>query len=274
MSIPASPPDSPFGKEPPKLSPAMIREWILEDTDEVIVFNKPGWVVCHPSKDGPFSSLVGAARETLGLERVHLVSRLDRETSGLVLLARHRAMASRLQVAMADRRVQKRYLTILHGRLSERLEVSQPIGPDAASEVAIKQCVAPELGAQKAQTTFIPREWRGDYTLAEAVPHTGRKHQIRVHAQWAGFPVVGDKLYGGDPSLYLEFVEAGWTERLAQALPLPRQALHAQRLVFETDLGDLSWEAPLAPDLETFWQSLAPAETLSRSEKPRRRRRG
>ena len=264
---------NPFGREPPKLTAELVRAWTLENSDDVIAFNKPGWVVCHPSKDGPFSSLVGAARETYGLERVHLVSRLDRETSGLVLLARHREMARRLQVALADRRVSKRYVAILQGRVGGTLEISRAIGPDEASPVAIKQCVDAASGSQKAQTTIIPKEWRGDYTLAEIVPHTGRKHQIRVHAQWAGFPVVGDKLYGPDPLLYLEFVENGWTARHEATLPMRRQALHALRLVFETDMGDLQWEAPLAEDMLAFWSSLPPAESL-KSEKRRRRRGG
>lgn len=264
----------PFSRTPPRLTPEMVRQWILEDSAEVIVFNKPGWVVCHPSKDGPFSSLVGAAREVLDLERVHLVSRLDRETSGLVILARHRDMARRLQVALAERRVEKRYRAIVHGRLERNLEVSQPLGPDVDSPVAIKQAVGPVSDdAQKAQTSFRPLERRGDFTLVEVVPHTGRKHQIRAHAQWAGFPIVGDKLYGPDPQLYLEFVEEGWTERHAALLPLKRQALHAQRLVFETEEGELAWEAPFPEDLRDFWEALPIEQPLAREDKPRRRRR-
>jgi 23S rRNA pseudouridine1911/1915/1917 synthase len=246
---------------------------VLVANDDVVVLNKPGWVVCHPSKDGPFSSLVGAAREVLGLERVHLVSRLDRETSGLVVLARHREMARRLQMAIAGRRVRKHYLAILEGHLPARLEVSQPIGPDESSAVAVKQAVHASNGSQKAQTTFTPQAWRGGRTLAAVVPHTGRKHQIRVHAQWAGFPVAGDKLYGPDPALYLEFIAHGWTDRHAATLPLQRQALHSARLVFELEEGDLTWEAPLADDLATFWEAL-PAEDLPLAgPNPRRRRR-
>lgn len=274
MSDYPNPEWDPYGTEPPKLTPEMVRAWTLEDSDDIIAFNKPGWVVCHPSKDGPFSSLVGAARETFGLDRVHLVSRLDRETSGIVLLARHREMARRLQMALAERRVSKRYLAILHGRLGSSLEISRAIGPDTDSPVAIKQCVDARSDSQKAQTTIIPKEWRGDYTLAEIVPHTGRKHQIRVHAQWAGYPVVGDKLYGPDPELYLEFVEWGWTARLAEQLPMRRQALHAQCLVFETKEGDFRWETPLADDMEAFWNSLPKAEADPVTAEKRRRRRG
>ncbi|MFP4541428.1 MAG: RluA family pseudouridine synthase [Opitutales bacterium] len=265
----------PFGPTPPKLTAEQLRGWILEDSSEVVVFNKPGWVVCHPSKDGPFSSLVGTAREILGLETVHLVSRLDRETSGLVVLARHRAMASALQVALAERRVRKRYLAILHGHLAERTEVSRALGPDAESPVAVKQRLDPLAGGQKAQTSFVPRAWKAGHTLAEVVPHTGRKHQIRAHAQGLDCPIVGDKLYGPDPLLYLEFVEHGWTARLEAMLPMKRQALHAAELVFETPRGEFRWEAPLAPDMASYWANLPGPETrpAGRDGSTRRRRR-
>lgn len=263
-----------FGAEPQDVTEEQLRSWIISDTEDVVVFSKPGWVVCHPSKRGPFSSLVGAAREVLGLERVHLVSRLDRETSGLVILARHRAMASRLQVALSDRRVQKRYLAIVHGRMDASVEVSQAIGPDLHSEVIVKQCVDPELNGQKAQTSFRPRKIKGDFTLVEIVPHTGRKHQIRVHAQWLGHPIVGDKLYGPSPQLYLEFVTNGWTDTHAKALPMKRQALHAGDLVFETPEGDLHWSTPMHQDMVDFWDSISAEETdpPARSGSRRRRR--
>ncbi len=262
-----------FGAEPLDVTERQLRSWIIEDTDDAVVLSKPGWVVCHPSKRGPFSSLVGAAREVLGLERVHLVSRLDRETSGLVILARHRAMASRLQTALSQRRVQKRYTAIVHGRMESRVEVSQAIGPDVDSEVVVKQCVNSQVDSQKAQTSFIPLKFKGDYTLVEVVPHTGRKHQIRVHAQWLGHPISGDKLYGPDPLLYLDFVTNGWTEKHEQALPIKRQALHAGDLVFETPEGDFHWSAPLPPDMVELWESIKGDESRPPARSGSRRRR-
>jgi hypothetical protein len=88
--------------------------------------------------------------------------------------------------------------------------------------------------------------------LARVSPHTGRKHQIRAHALWLGHPVIGDKLYGGDDSLYLEFVEHGWTDRLGQSLELERQALHAARLDFRAPQFQRIFRAPLAPDMRAF----------------------
>lgn len=245
-----------YGAEPPLLTPEWLRSWVLYEDADLLVFNKPGWVVCHPSKRGPFSSLVGAAREVFEMDKIHLVARLDRETSGLVLLARNPRFARLLQMALADRRVAKTYEAILVGELAERREVSEALGPDPDSPVVVKQTVVGRRAGQKAQTTFRPIETRGGHTLAEIVPHTGRKHQIRVHAQAIGHAVAGDKLYGPDEQLYLKFIEHGWTARHEALLPLRRQALHAARMTFELDSGDLTFEAPWHTDMRAFWDRL------------------
>jgi 23S rRNA pseudouridine1911/1915/1917 synthase len=88
--------------------------------------------------------------------------------------------------------------------------------------------------------------------LARVQPHTGRKHQIRAHALWLGYPVLGDKIYGGDDSLYLEFIEHGWTERLAKNCGFTRQALHASRLEFKAPQFTRTFSAPLANDMKEF----------------------
>src|SRR5271154_6902111 len=100
------------------IAPAELESWILHEDERLLVVDKPGDVVCHPSKHGPWSSLVGAAREHAGLETIHLVFRLDRETSGVVVLAKDPGMASRLQKAVQDRRVGKAYLAILTGEMA------------------------------------------------------------------------------------------------------------------------------------------------------------
>lgn len=247
-----------LGADAELIRPEDLDSWVIgELSGETLAFNKPGWVVCHPSKQGPWSSLVGAARLHYRLERIHLVSRLDRETSGLVLLARNRRMSSHLQRALEARQVRKSYLAILQGDLSTAIRVDRPIGPDSESPVHVKQTACGSGRRQTASTRFRPLTGNGTFTLAEVETETGRKHQIRVHAQWAGFPVAGDKLYGPDETLYLEFVEQGWTPRLEAALPLRRQALHAWRMEFPAlegspDAPTLSFEAPLAEDLKAF----------------------
>lgn len=233
----------------PKINPAEWASWILEEDDDYLVMDKPGWVVCHPSKDGPWSSLVGAIREMRG-GKVHLVSRLDRETSGVLLLAKHEAAASVAQTAMEKRQVDKTYLALLEGELSQATVVDQPLGPDTTSVIAVKTTVI--AGGSPSMSCFEPLKSAGGYTLARVQLPTGRKHQIRAHALWLGHPVVGDKLYGRDESLYLELVEKGWTDRHTQSLALPRQALHAARLEFKAPNLGRTFIAPLAQDLRDF----------------------
>lgn len=247
--------------EAPLIEPAQLASWILLQNQDVIVINKPGWVVCHPSKSGPWSSLVGALREYLGLDTLHLVTRLDRETSGVVVVALHALAARRYQMAMQNRRVEKIYLTLLEGTLAQAITCAAPLIRDDKSEVAVKRRVANvnEPGAEEAQTRFIPLATKNNLTLARVEPVTGRTHQIRVHAAHLGQAVAGDKLYGPDPSLYLEFARQGWTQRLSEMLPLRRQALHAAQLRFKDDgLGD--FHAPIPADLAEFARQRAGLE--------------
>jgi len=238
---------------PPLIDPAELPSWIFYQDQDVVVVNKPGWVVCHPSKRGPWSSLVSALREHLKEPTLHLVTRLDRETSGVVVVALHAMAARRYQMAMQNRRVEKTYLALLVGELAKEATVDVPLTRDSKSEVAVKRRIATadETGAETAQTHFIPLVCQNGYTLARVIPFTGRTHQIRVHAAHLGHAIVGDKLYGPDPSLYLEFAKQGWTARHAELLPINRQALHAARLHFLDDgLGDFT--APLPSDLLEF----------------------
>ncbi|MBC2594866.1 RluA family pseudouridine synthase [Ruficoccus amylovorans] len=231
------------------IDPAELREWIVFEDEDVLVIDKPGWIVCHPSKNGPWSSLVGACRELTGLETLHLVARLDRETSGIVLIAKRPASARRLQMAFQERRVNKEYLAIMSGELTELVTVNQPLAKDLESQVAARVTVRKSRSAQKAVTAFEPLASGGGYTLVRVHPETGRKHQIRAHAFWLGHPIAGDKIYGPDDTLFLEFITEGWTPRLDAALPMRRQALHATSLTFD---GGPQFRLPLAWDMAQF----------------------
>jgi 23S rRNA pseudouridine1911/1915/1917 synthase len=237
------------------ITPEEVPSWIVHEDERLLVVNKPGDVVCHPSKAGPWSSLVGALREYSRLPTVHLVFRLDRETSGIVVLAKDSKMASQLQMAMQQRKVGKAYAAILTGELAAPTTVDQPLGDDISSPVFMKSGVVAAGEGQPAVTHFTPQAVAGGFTLARVVTETGRKHQIRAHAQWLGHSLVGDKIYGPDARLYLDFIDHGWTDALAARLLLQRQALHCA----EIDLGGAGvsrmFSAPLPLDLTLFLQA-------------------
>ncbi len=227
-----------------------VPRWILHEDADLLVIDKPGDVVCHPSKAGPWSSLVGAAREYTGLPTMHLIFRLDRETSGVVVLAKNPAMASRLQKAMQKRKVGKVYFAILTGELRDVTVVDQPLGDDTGSPVFMKSAVV--TGGQPSVTRFEPVAAASGFTLARVVTESGRKHQIRAHAQWLGHSLMGDKIYGPDARLFLEFIETGWTEALAAKLFIPRQALHCAEIDLRATGLPYVFAAPLAADLREF----------------------
>jgi 23S rRNA pseudouridine1911/1915/1917 synthase len=232
------------------IEPAELASWVVHEDDRLFVVNKPGDVVCHPSKHGPWSSLVGAVREHLGLERVHLVFRLDRETSGVVVLAKDARMASRLQTAMQDRKVGKVYLAVLTGEVALPVRVDQPLGTDTASVVFMKSAVVAD--GQASVTRFEPLSSAGGFTLARVTTETGRKHQIRAHAQWLGHSIVGDKIYGPDARLYLDFIDHGWSPELEARLFLPRQALHCARIDLSAAGIAPVFDAPVPKDMADF----------------------
>lgn len=234
------------------IDPAEVPTWILYEDARLLVVNKPGDVVCHPSKAGPWSSLVGALREYTGLPTVHLVFRLDRETSGVVVLAKDAGMASRLQVAMQERRVGKSYLAVMSGELPASVTVDRPLGDDLSSPVFMKSAVVAAGEGQPSISHFTPLAAAGGVTLARVVTETGRKHQIRAHAQWLGHSLIGDKIYGPDARLYLDFIDHGWTPALAERLHLPRQALHCAAIDLQPARLPFTFAAPLPDDLRAF----------------------
>jgi len=227
-----------------------FKSWVIYEDNRLLVVNKPGDVVCHPSKAGPWSSLVGAAREYTGLPTMHLVFRLDRETSGVVVLAKDAKMASVLQTAMMERKAGKVYLAVMSGALLAPVTVNQPLGDDRASPVFIKSTVVE--GGQSALTHFTPLATAGAFTLARVVTETGRKHQIRAHAQWLGHSLVGDKIYGPDAQLYLDFITKGWSSTLEEKLLLPRQALHCAEIDLSAVGAPQIFKAEMAADMQGF----------------------
>ena len=250
------------GVTAPLVEPDELESWVLHEDERILVLNKPGWLVCHPSKNGPWSSLVGALREARGLDEVHLVARLDRETSGLVVLAKDKGMSRTLQMAMSKRLVDKVYHAVLEGQLpigiGETHTVDTPLVNDRKSLVHVKSKAQKGQQGQSAISHFTPLKVGENHTLVEVKIETGRKHQIRAHAEWMGNRVVGDKIYGPDAAWFLKFTETGWTEEMAEALIHPRQALHCRSMTFNLEEApQLNYEAPYPDDFKELLVHLA-----------------
>ncbi|MDX2187822.1 MAG: RluA family pseudouridine synthase [Opitutaceae bacterium] len=237
-----------------KTTPTEVRSWVVHDDGDLLVLSKDGVLPCHPSKDGPYSCLCGAVREVFGLDAAHLVFRLDRETSGLVVFAKTERMARRLQKAAEQHRYSKRYLALLEGELAAAACVDQPLGRDWGSRVSVKSTVVEAGAGQSAVSRFVPLRVGAGKTLAGVTTETGRKHQIRAHAQWLGHSLVGDKIYGPDSNLFLRFIDSGWTPDLANALTLPRQALHCASIDLEPAGLPYRFVSPWPPDLAQYCQ--------------------
>jgi 23S rRNA pseudouridine1911/1915/1917 synthase len=229
---------------------------ILWEDEDLVAVDKPALVSVHPSGRHMSDSLI---------HRVHvryrdriaelgwapkLCHRLDRETSGIVLVAKDADVHRRIMRAFERREVEKHYLALVHGVPRERAGViDMPLGPARASRIGLKMaCITDGV---EARTDWELLEDHGAFSLIRCRLHTGRQHQIRVHMAAIGHPVIGDKLYGEDDSFFQRGVDDELTARDLVDLELPRHALHNHRLAFRHPrTGDaVVIESPLPADL-------------------------
>ncbi len=249
-----------------------IEPTILAEEADFVVVAKPPDLLSHPTRPDGKRTLLGWLQEKFPGEFVALVNRLDRETSGTVLAARSPEAASRLGAMTMRREIHKGYLALVSGRVEvEHGVIDAPIGRLGISEenpIWLRMGVIPADDPKGRKTAEARTEfWRlgvgddyagGPISLLRLQAHTGRLHQLRVHLAHIGHPVIGDKIYGPDPNLYLKFIAEGWTEEHERVLGLPRHALHAHELSFSWNGADLKFTAPLPEDLRSLVSTYLP----------------
>ena len=240
---------------------------ILYEDDVLFVIDKPANLPVHPAGRYFFNTLLAHLRTerrpnaagdlVVADHDFFLAHRIDKETSGILVLTKDSAACADLTRQFADRATEKRYYAIVHGvPPQEQFEVALAMRRSTVSRVELKMAVAPEEGGgQNALTTFKRVGTHGKFALLECSPKTGRQHQIRVHLEAAGFPIVGDKLYGLDEDEAYRFFERQFISAEAEAkLMLPRHALHACWIRFTHPVTRLKMEfhCELPPDLRGF----------------------
>lgn len=237
-------------------APQAIDLDILHEDDDLIAVNKPAGMVVHPAKghwEGTLASALafhfGQLSDIGGAARPGIVHRLDRDTSGVIVVAKHNRAHEHLATQFHDRTTEKRYLAITQG-VPDRDEdvVDRPIGdhPHSREKKAIR---ADHPSSREALTRFNVLERLGGFALVECLPKTGRTHQIRLHLAHLHCPVLCDKLYGGRSQVTAGELESG---AAGGGVVLARQALHAAELSIFQPTSDhrLTFRAAIPQDMQ------------------------
>ncbi len=224
---------------PAPVVPENIPLDVIYEDDALLVVNKPAGMVVHPAYGHASGTLVNAVlahcpqiADVGGPDRAGVVHRLDKDTSGLILIAKDGVTRATLQRQFKRRQVAKTYLALVEGQMQPREGVVEaPVGRDKRQ----RKKMAVVRSGREARTMYRAIEYFANYTLLEVRPHTGRTHQVRVHLSWLGYPIVGDAVYG----------------RHRQRLLRSRHFLHAARIRFShpATSEEVEFEAPLPPKL-------------------------
>jgi 23S rRNA pseudouridine1911/1915/1917 synthase len=265
---------------------------VLYSDPHLLVVDKPAHLTVHPTARHHHATVTKVLEQLYPGEKLQLIHRLDKETSGVLLISRG-AQADRAfkmmfegivqptpvpgEIPMARRRlprgyvhpprqrlVEKQYLAICWGHPADG-EINLPLESDPDNSLRVKMRIATSAAGLVARTRIETLATCDGYALVRCTLFTGRQHQIRVHLASRGCPVVGDKLYGPDDRLLARAADGVLTTQDLQRLELPRHALHASRyrLLHAVTGEALDLHAPLAPDLMNFWKSVAGSEPAS-----------
>ncbi|MGE5451000.1 MAG: RluA family pseudouridine synthase [Acidobacteriota bacterium] len=226
---------------------AMDLNIVFED-DHLLVINKPAGMVVHPAAGNWSGTLMNGLLAhhagAMDLPRAGIVHRLDKDTSGLMVVGKTIPAVTALSRAIAARTVSRQYLALVHGSVAAGFSIDAPVGRDPVTRVRMAVVASGKEARTDVQCllTGQPTGLNQPISGVRCTLHTGRTHQIRVHLSHRKHPLVADALYGGAP-----------------ALGMVRQALHATRLSFaHPSTGEtLVWEAPLPPDMAAAWDELS-----------------
>lgn len=243
---------------PEQEEPEVDRDYgVLLEHERFIAVNKPGQLPVHPAGRFYKNTLQFLLKERFG--DVFPVNRLDRETSGVILFARDADAASKLSALFSTEKMLKKYIALVHGKFpDDEIRAEGYLSRDFDSEVRKKRRFTKEIPDnvenESAVTEFRLLKYNNGISMVEAVPETGRLHQIRATLCSSWFPLVGDKLYGLDDRIYLRYIESSMTAEDEKLLRLNRQALHACELIFPNPFGGtpetFHIEAPLPSEFD------------------------
>jgi len=234
---------------------------VVHDDGELLVVDKPSGLPVHPTARYSAHTFTTLARDRFPAHKVDPAHRLDRETSGLLACGLAPEWTRALKASFARGRVEKTYLALVLGEpRGERFSVAAALRLTGASGVRVRMHVHAEGLPARTEFEVLGRRTCPDgapVALVACRPRTGRQHQIRAHLHHAGLHLLGDKIYGPDEMIFDRFTRGALTEADHAALRLPRQALHAFRLSLPHPRSRerVEFQAPLAVDLQDFWDS-------------------